>query len=91
MGYHHLYTQAGRDVSMAACVDSETATEARPKSLSVPKWSPFLRSLSEEIDVLRKEMESVYEKSSGFQSEKLLAISQRLDLKINEFLHYQLN
>ncbi|PLT45098.1 hypothetical protein B8V81_3529 [Paenibacillus pasadenensis] len=36
---------------------------------------------------MRREMEQTYEQGIGFQSEHLLAISQKLDVKINEFLH----
>ncbi|KKC49453.1 hypothetical protein VE23_24225 [Paenibacillus sp. D9] len=76
---------------MAAGMNGLSAAEAKPRVRTIPDWSPLLRSLSEEIDALRKEMETIYEDISGFQSEELLAASQRLDLKINEFLHCQLS
>ncbi|WP_176444770.1 aspartyl-phosphate phosphatase Spo0E family protein [Paenibacillus herberti] len=76
---------------MTTGIEAGFVAEAESKSLSAGSWTPFLRDLAEEIDELRKEMEQTYEQGSGFQSEHLLAISQKLDLKINEFLHHRLS
>ncbi|MCM3746818.1 aspartyl-phosphate phosphatase Spo0E family protein [Paenibacillus pasadenensis] len=75
---------------MTTGMKTNVVDEAEPKSVSAVSWTPFLQGLAEEIDALRKEMEQTFEQGSGFQSELLLSMSQKLDIKINEFLHHRL-
>ncbi|QJC51364.1 aspartyl-phosphate phosphatase Spo0E family protein [Paenibacillus albicereus] len=76
---------------MTTGTDIGAWSPSRPKPLPAGSWTPMLRELADEIDALRREMEQTYEQGIGFQSEHLLAISQKLDVKINEFLHRRLS
>ncbi|MCE5172010.1 aspartyl-phosphate phosphatase Spo0E family protein [Paenibacillus profundus] len=60
---------------------------------SHPKWSGKTRNVSSkllalenEIIVLRKQMEQMFQEEQSFTAENVIEISSMLDLKINEYM-----
>ncbi|MBN3523067.1 aspartyl-phosphate phosphatase Spo0E family protein [Paenibacillus apiarius] len=60
---------------------------------SHPKWSGKTRNVSSkllalenEILVLRKQMEQMFQEEQSFTAENVIEISSMLDLKINEYM-----
>ncbi|GFN30920.1 aspartyl-phosphate phosphatase Spo0E family protein [Paenibacillus xylaniclasticus] len=52
------------------------------------KMPSSIRLLEEEIMLLRVAMERMYDLEESFQSDRVIDLSQRLDVKINEYMHY---
>ncbi|WP_082084165.1 aspartyl-phosphate phosphatase Spo0E family protein [Paenibacillus beijingensis] len=50
-----------------------------------------MRTLEDEIDDLRKEMEQTFLQEASFQADNVIDISRRLDLKINEYMMHKWN
>ncbi|MBG9791805.1 sporulation protein Spo0E [Paenibacillus dendritiformis] len=58
-----------------------------------PKWSGKTRNVSskmlaleQEIRILRKQMEQMFQEEQSFTAESMIEISSMLDLKINEYM-----
>lgn len=45
-----------------------------------------IRKLEDEINLLRSKMVLIYMEESSFNSDKVIAISRKLDKKINEYM-----
>ncbi|UHA76130.1 aspartyl-phosphate phosphatase Spo0E family protein [Paenibacillus sp. 481] len=59
----------------------------------MPKWSGKTRNVSsellaleDEICILRKQMEQMFQEEQSFTAEKVIEISRLLDVKINEYM-----
>ncbi|RXZ80096.1 aspartyl-phosphate phosphatase Spo0E family protein [Paenibacillaceae bacterium] len=50
------------------------------------KLSSSIRKLEDEIDHLRRAMEQTYNKEASFNSEVVIEMSRKLDVKINEYM-----
>nr|WP_223869855.1 aspartyl-phosphate phosphatase Spo0E family protein [Paenibacillus sabuli] len=50
---------------------------------------PYMRKLEDEIYQLRTVMEQVYLEEASFNSEVVIEISRKLDLKINEYMKHR--
>ncbi|WP_051236762.1 aspartyl-phosphate phosphatase Spo0E family protein [Paenibacillus pinihumi] len=60
--------------------------EAQHAVRSSNQLSPTIRRLEDEIYQLRKVMEQTYLQEATFNSEIIIEISRKLDMKINEYM-----
>ncbi|WP_246070609.1 aspartyl-phosphate phosphatase Spo0E family protein [Paenibacillus kobensis] len=68
--------------------ESSTTLEEQRKTYNRRKMPSSIRLLEEEIMLLRGAMERMYDEEETFQSDLVIDLSQRLDVKINEYMHY---
>ncbi|AJY73638.1 hypothetical protein VN24_02090 [Paenibacillus beijingensis] len=74
-----------------AFADQGISLSEDPDSYKAGKLSPSMRTLEDEIDDLRKEMEQTFLQEASFQADNVIDISRRLDLKINEYMMHKWN
>ncbi|GGD49072.1 aspartyl-phosphate phosphatase Spo0E family protein [Paenibacillus nasutitermitis] len=58
-----------------------------PGTVSARKLSSSIQTLEDEIYMLRTKMEQSYTEETTFNSDKVIDLSRKLDLKINEYMH----
>ncbi|MBW7454645.1 Spo0E family sporulation regulatory protein-aspartic acid phosphatase [Paenibacillus sepulcri] len=58
-----------------------------PGTVSARQLSSSIQSLEAEIYALRTKMEQSYTEETTFNSDIVIDLSRRLDLKINEYMH----
>lgn len=63
------------------------AVSERRSASNTRKQPPSMQLLEDEILVLRTAMVQMYGVEETFQSELIIDLSQRLDVKINEYMH----
>jgi len=69
-----------------ACADCELSLLGNMDSKQARQHSSSIRILEDEIYALRKLMEQSYLQVETFNSEVMIDISRKLDIKINEYM-----
>ncbi|WP_258881591.1 aspartyl-phosphate phosphatase Spo0E family protein [Paenibacillus sp. sptzw28] len=60
-----------------------------PGAISAKQLSSSMRILEDEIYMLRTKMEQSYMEEETFNSDKVIDLSRKLDLKINEYMNFK--
>ncbi|EFM11621.1 hypothetical protein PaecuDRAFT_1227 [Paenibacillus curdlanolyticus YK9] len=68
--------------------ESSLTLQEQPSTYRTRKLPPSIQLLEEEIFRLREAMERTYDEEDTFQSEIVIEMSRRLDIKINEYMNY---
>jgi hypothetical protein len=74
-----------------AQVESRLAKIGSMGTLQEGKRSPSIDSLEDEIRILRCKMELTYMEESTFNAERVIEISRKLDVVINEYMRHKLS
>lgn len=72
-----------------AQVESRLAKIGSMGTLQAGKQSPSIDHLEDEIRILRCKMELTYMEESTFNAERVIEISRKLDLVINEYMRHK--
>ncbi|WP_420832274.1 aspartyl-phosphate phosphatase Spo0E family protein [Paenibacillus humicola] len=71
-----------------ADADVELALQEEPDAVSAKQLSLSMRVLEDEIYALRIKMEQSYLEEASFNSDLVIDLSRKLDVKINEYMRF---
>ncbi|MFD0712449.1 aspartyl-phosphate phosphatase Spo0E family protein [Paenibacillus sp. GCM10027626] len=73
-----------------ACADCEHSLLGAPGSKQAKQYSSSVQVLEDEIYALRQMMEHSYREQDTINSDVMIDISRKLDIKINEYMQLRL-